>query len=77
MIFLYIFIYISMIAVTAGAMYAEFTDNYPSLDSPRNRRYNLSWGILYGLVWPMSFITAFFLTGFFYHGIRWTGGPRR
>lgn len=63
-------------ALNYGATYAYFTNRFPSLDSPNERRGNAGFSAMFGLMGPLGAIPVLFGSRFYKYGFQWKGGPR-
>jgi hypothetical protein len=69
MIIVIVFAWLLLGVLTAGGFYSYLQYDSPGLEPECERRGDLGWSLLIGLLFaPVSFIVVFFVTGFFQYG---------
>ena len=57
--------------IIAGWLYADVQRGYPSIAKGAERQdagFALTWGMIYGTLWPLGLLFAFLLTGLAEYG---------
>lgn len=69
-------IYLVVAVLNYGAAYAYWTNKFRMTDSDENRASDRAFSLFWAILSPITVLITPFVTGLFYYGFQWSGGPR-